>query len=164
LVHRAPAAPVELLLLDGTDHLAFTRYYDVAGNLTKRVTSEHVEGRVNNPVTGLSAINTQVAQFTEVFATPGDLSTATLTQRGVVKYFLPGAGVLFIDVGRAVVAPDGTALAESGKHPFDQFFSGDKTVFGQLCAALGSPTRNVATGRARTSERSRARLALRLAV
>ena len=74
-------------------------------------------------MTGLTVQTTQIAEFSSSFGTPGDFDTATTTQRGVVKFYLPGAGVLFIDVGRAVFAEDPSfdLYSESGQHPFDQY-------------------------------------------
>ena len=90
-------------------------------------------------MTGLTVLTTQIAEFSSSFGTPGDFDTATNTQRGVVKFYLPGAGVLLIDVGRAVIRDDETLVAESGQHQLDQYFGGDTSVLEPLCEALGSP-------------------------
>jgi hypothetical protein len=61
--------------------------------------------------------------------------TASETQRGVEKVYLPGPGVPFTDVGRSVIPPDDMSGIESGQHPFYQSFGADTSVLG----ALGSP-------------------------
>jgi len=133
------ANPIELLGVDASSTANVIRIYDADGNFTRRLRREQNVATILNPVTGLTVMTTQIAEFTSVFATPGDLNTETLRQRGVGKFYLPGAGVLFIDVGRAVILPDGSYGAESGQHPFDQYFGGDTSVFERVCEALGSP-------------------------
>ena len=96
------ADPVELVWQDGTDSFEFTRTYDVAGYLLKKTTHEHVEVRLVNPVTGLSAFNTGVGYLSTLLGTPGDLDTGVISSTGGGKIFLPRAGVLLIDVGRNV--------------------------------------------------------------
>ena len=69
-----------------------------------------------------------------------DFDTGVITTTGVAKIFLPRAGVLLIDVGRNVFTSDDTVLAQSGKHPLDQYYLyGDKSIMLRVCAALGSP-------------------------
>jgi len=133
------ADPIELLFVDASSTAEVIRFYDANGNFTRRLRREQNVATVLNPVTGLTVLTTQIGEFTSSFGTPGDLDTETLTQRGVVKFYLPGAGVLFIDVGRAVISPDESLVSETGQHPFDQYFGGDTSVFEQVCEALGSP-------------------------
>jgi len=133
------ANPIELLEVDGHTNVNLVRFYDADGNFFRRHRGEQTEATVLNPVTGLTILTTQVAEFSSSFGTPGDFDTATNTQRGVVKFYLPGAGVLLIDVGRAVIRDDGTLVAESGQHQLDQYFGGDTSVLEQVCEALGSP-------------------------
>jgi hypothetical protein len=135
------ADPIELLFVDASSTAEVIRFYDADGNFTRRLRREQNVATVLNPVTGLTVLTTQIAEFSSSFGTPGDFDTQTVTQRGVVKFYLPGAGVLFIDVGRAVFAEDPSFVldSESGQHPFDQYFGGDTSVFEQVCEALGSP-------------------------
>ena len=133
------ANPIELLFVDASSTAKVIRFYDADGNLTRRLRREQNVATVLNPVTGLTLLTTQIAEFTSILATPGDFNTATMTQRGVVKFYLPGAGVLFIDVGRAVIPPDPSLGSDTGQHPFDQYFNGDTSVFEAVCEALGSP-------------------------
>ncbi len=68
---------------------------------------------------------------TLTFATPGDFSTVTVTVTGqVYTVTLPGSGLILHDVGRVVVAPDGTITFESGPH---QVLDNEVQ---QLCATL----------------------------
>ena len=133
------ANPIELLLVDGHTNVSLIRFYDADGNFFRRHRGEQTEATILNPVTGLTVLTTQIAEFSSSFGTPGDFDTATNTQRGVVKFYLPGAGVLLIDVGRAVIRDDETLVAESGQHQLDQYFGGDTSVLEPLCEALGSP-------------------------
>ena len=133
------ANPIELLEVDGHTNVNLIRFYDADGNFFRRHRGEQTEATVLNPVTGLTVRTTQIAEFSSSFGTPGDFDTATNTQRGVVKFYLPGVGVLLIDVGRAVIRDDETLVAASGQHQLDQYFGGDTSVLEPLCAALGSP-------------------------
>jgi hypothetical protein len=127
------ANPIELLFVDASSTAKVIRFYDADGNFTRRLRREQNVATVLNPVTCLTVLTTQIAEFSSTFGTPGDFDTETVTQRGVVKFYLPGAGVLLIEVGRAVILPDGSLGAESGQHQFDT------PVFEQVCEALGSP-------------------------
>jgi tetratricopeptide (TPR) repeat protein len=108
-----------------------------------------IEKKADNPTTYSRRADAYVAknQFDKALPDlemalklkPGDFDTETLTQRGVVKFYLPGAGVLFIDVGRAVIPPDEGLVSETGLHQFDQYFGGDTSVLERVCEALGSP-------------------------
>jgi hypothetical protein len=133
------ASPVRLVFVDGVDNLEFTRIYDADLNLVTRTVHEHFSVTVLDPVTGLTVESTQISEVTSTFTTPGDVDSGTFATRGVVKFFAPGAGVLLIDVGRAVLTTDGTLLTESGRHQFDLFYGGDTSVLASLCEAVGSP-------------------------
>jgi hypothetical protein len=135
-----PAAdPIELVLVDGHTNVSLIRFYDANGNFVGRHRLEQTEGTVLNPVTSLTILTTQSAVFSSSFGTPGDFDTETVTQRGVVKFYLPGAGVLLIDVGRAVIRDDPWMFSETGQHQLDQYFGGDTSVLERVCEALGSP-------------------------
>lgn len=109
----------------------FTFFYNQAGNLTQAVTHVRVVGTLSNSVTGKSVPLEEDFTETDTLATPGDLSTDTLTLTGQLdKVTLPGSGLIVHDVGRLVIAPDGTITFEGGPHPLL-----DNQVQ-QLCAAL----------------------------
>jgi hypothetical protein len=131
--------PVELLVEQGTDSVQLTRYYNTAGNLTRRFRHEEWQATVLNPATGLTAPTTQIAQFIATLAVPGDFSTATEQLTGAGRIYLPGGGVLMREMGREVVGPDGNDLFLSGQHQLNEYFNGDHSVLAPLCAALGSP-------------------------
>jgi hypothetical protein len=133
------ADPIELVLVDGQTNVSLIRFYDANGDFVGRHRLEQTEGTVLNPVTGLTILTTQSAVFSSSFGTPGDFDTETVTQRGVVKFYLPGAGVLLIDVGRAVIPEDPSLFSETGQHQLDQYFGGDTSVLETVCKALGSP-------------------------
>jgi hypothetical protein len=133
------ANPVELII-SGQDSWRVTRYYDSAGNLTREVIHEHAVGILTNPVTGRTATATQIAAIINTLAVPGDFATVTFQQTGVVKFYLPGGGVLLRDVGRdVIVLASGNDIASSGQHQLGAYFSGDHSVLEPLCAALGTP-------------------------
>lgn len=131
--------PVELLF-SGTDSFRFTRYYDKAGNFTRRLTHEDFQGFVYNPVTGLSANASQLSNFIDTFAVPGDINTATAQMTGVIKFSLQSNGVLLLDAGRIVFDAQDNIVSASGRHDlFVTYFNGNPSVAAQLCEALGSP-------------------------
>lgn len=132
------ASPVQLVFVDAVDNLEVTRFYDANLNLVTRTIHEHYTSTLLNPETGLSVQNTQIADFTSTFTTPGDLSSEVISQRGVVRFFLPGAGVLLIDVGRELGTEE-TQLALSGRHELGVYYGGDTSILAALCEAVGSP-------------------------
>jgi hypothetical protein len=133
------ANPIELLGVDGHTNVDLVRFYDADGNFVGRHRLEQTVATLLNPMAGLKILTTQIAVFSSSFGTPGDFDTVTDTQRGVVKFYLPGAGVLLIDVGRAVIVQD-SLFSESGQHQLDQYFlGGDSSVLERVCEALGSP-------------------------
>ena len=131
--------PIELLFVDGHTNVRLIRFYDEDGNFVGRHRLEQTEATVLNPVTGLTVVTSQIAVFSSSFGTPGDFDTETATQRGVVKFYLPGAGLLLIDVGRVVIPNNESPLSETGQHQLDQYFGGDASVLEPVCEALGSP-------------------------
>ena len=114
-----------------------TRSYDQNGNLTRRVIHEtYSSGQFSNPQTGAVVPYTQHDTITDVFAVPGDLSTATETNVGE-NIFQPAHGApVFKYAGRFVVAPDGTIEFSAGQNDFFKLMAGDTAVLQQLCAAL----------------------------
>lgn len=131
--------PIELIESDVVDQRA-TRYYDRAGNLTRRVFHEDFEGTLTNPVTGLAVPFDQLNTLRDDLVVPGDLSRFTETSTGTTRYYLPGAGVLVHDAGLSISGPDGVIFWEEGQHAIDAYYGqGDHSVMAALCAALGSP-------------------------
>jgi hypothetical protein len=115
-----------------------TRSYDQNGNLTRRVVHEtYSSGQFSNPQTDAVVPYTQHDTITDVFAVPGDLSTATTTNVGE-NIFKPAQGApVFLNAGRFVTAPDGTVEFRAGPQDFlDYFVNGDTPVIQKLCAAL----------------------------
>ena len=114
-----------------------TRFYDQNGNLTSRVIHEtYSSGQFSNPLTGAVVPYTQHDTITDVFAVPGDLSTATETNVGE-NIFQPAQGApVFKYAGRFVVAPDGTIEFSAGQNDFFKLMAGDTSVLQKLCAAL----------------------------
>ncbi len=114
-----------------------TRFYDQNGNLTRRVVHEtYSSGQFSNPQTGAVVPYTQHDTITDVFAVPGDLSSATKTNMGE-NIFKPAHGApVFKYAGRFVVAPDGTIEFQAGQNDFFKLMAGDTTAFQNLCAAL----------------------------
>jgi hypothetical protein len=114
------------------------RYYDSAGNLTRRVIhDDYTLGQFSNPVTGTIVPYTQHNTTTDVLATPGDLGSATTTTTGENNFTVPGQGSVFLNAGKVVVGADGSLEFRSGPQNFlDYFVSGNTAVIDQLCAAL----------------------------
>jgi hypothetical protein len=115
-----------------------TRSYDQNGNLTRRVVHEtYSSGQFSNPLSGAVVPYTQHDTITDVFAVPGDLSTATETNVGE-NIFKPAQGApVFEYAGRFVVAPDGTIEFRAGQNDFFAVFvDGNTSVLQPLCAAL----------------------------
>ena len=109
--------------------------YDQDGNLVEifRHINQPLAGDANiwyNPLNGKSVAQVGDVNVVTDFETPGNVLSGITTQTGLGgKVVVPGAGVIFIDVGRIVIAAD-TILEEAGPH---MFFDGD---FGSVCAFL----------------------------
>ncbi len=122
-----------------TQHHAM-RYYDQAGNLTRRVFTDDVSaGHFTNPLTGATVPYTQHTVTTDVFAVPGDETTATRTVTGETNFTAPHLGAIFLNAGKKVYAPDGSVEFSAGPNGFDAYFiAGDAATLQQLCSALGA--------------------------
>ncbi len=119
------------VLESATDTLRFTFFYNQAVNVTESVFHGRLVGTLSNSMTGSSVPEEAHFTVTRTFATPGDFSTATVTITGqFYKVTLPGSGLILLDVGKVVIAPDGTITFEGGLH---QVFNNQVQ---QLCAAL----------------------------
>lgn len=95
----------------------FTLFYDQTGNVTQAVFHIRIVGILSNSLTGTSVPEEAHYTQTITFATPGDFSTRTDTYTGqVYKVTLPGGGLILHDVGKVVLASDGTITFEGGPH------------------------------------------------
>jgi hypothetical protein len=115
------------------------RFYDADGNLVRRVISETWTNAFwSNPLTGDTVPYTQRDKATDVFATPGDLSTETETMTGENVYTDPVTHKKVMrSVGRVVYGPDGSVEFVAGQHwDVDAFYNGDLSVLDDICAAL----------------------------
>lgn len=113
------------------------RYYDQNGNLLRSHYREYFEGTLVNPINHKALAFSGSDTHLDEEAVPGDVSTVTQAITGSVRIFLgQGNGTLAFDTGRVVVSSQGI-LAESGQHPFlDYFVFGDTTALQPLCDAL----------------------------
>jgi hypothetical protein len=112
------------------------RYYDQNGNLTRRHFREYFDGTfvnlINHKAVAFSGSDTHKHDL----AVPGDVNTGSDAVTGSVRIFLgEGRGTLAIDTGRLVDSSQGL-VAESGQHPFFDYFGGDTTALQRLCDAL----------------------------
>jgi len=113
------------------------RYYDQDGNLLRRHYREYFEGTFTNPLTHKSLAFSGSQTHRHDLGIPGDIATGPDAITGSVRIFLgPGNGTLAIDSGRIVDSSSGV-LAESGQHPFFDYFAlGDTSALQPLCDAL----------------------------
>ena len=113
------------------------RYYDQNGNLFRTHYHEYIDGTFVNPITHKALAYSGTLNHLDNDAVPGDVSTVTQNITGSVRIFLgQGNGTLAFDTGRIVDSPQGI-LAESGQHPFlDYFVFGDTAAVQPLCDAL----------------------------
>jgi hypothetical protein len=115
-----------------------TRWYDANGDLVRRDVHEvWLESAWANLTAGTSVTYRQAVNYHDVFAVPGDTSTATETTTGVVNFLVPGHGAIVRNAGRTVIGFDGTVESRSGPQAFlDFFFDGDSAALQPLCDAL----------------------------
>ena len=124
-----------------TDELTARRIYDANGNLVRRVLrDDYTFGEFSNPLTGATVPYDQSDIRTDVFAIPGDLSSATETTTWNIHFHAAGAGApVFVNTGRTVQAPDFTLEFRAGRLEFfDVFADGNTSLLAPLCAALGA--------------------------
>ena len=89
-----------------------------------------------NPITHTALAYSGSDTHLDDLAVPGDVNTVTQAITGSVRIFLgQGNGTLALDTGRIVDSQG--ILAESGQHPFvDYFVFGDTAALQPLCDAL----------------------------
>jgi hypothetical protein len=117
----------------------FTRYYDTAGNLTRRVIQERWSSAFwSNPLSGKTVPYTQTDKITALLRVPGDFDSAVETTVGENIYTDPVTHRKVLNsTGRVSFGADGTLEFAAGQQPFiEAFFYGDMSVFDALCAAL----------------------------
>lgn len=112
------------------------RYYDQGGNLLRRHFREVFDGTLTNPINHKSVPYSGGDTHLHNVAVPGEIDTGTEAVTGSVRIFLHGGGTFAIDTGR-ILDSDHGILAESGQHPFlDYFVFGDTAAVQPLCDAL----------------------------
>lgn len=115
------------------------RFYDQNGNLLERHFREYLAGTFSNPLSNKAVTFSGSITHVHVLAVPGDPTSGTEILTGGVRYHLQNGGIVLVDVGRTILAADGTILNETGQHPFDEFFVfGDTAALQPLCDALAN--------------------------
>lgn len=116
----------------GTTEREVVYTYDSTGNLTKRVTRvTSLTGAFTNASTGASVSESGHFTITHEYLTPGDLATDQTTFDGAFAVALvPGTGIVLLDAGHIVFAPNGDVLKEGGEHDYQD------SDLARLCAAL----------------------------
>ena len=127
------------LLFSETRSVVGKRFYDTNGLLLRRHFHEDVSGTWTNPLTGATANFAGGFMNLHDLTIPGDLASGVTRSSGSVRIYLPGAGTVMLgDAGHTVFdEATGTILAQSGQHPFEDFFGrGDLSALDPLCNAL----------------------------
>ena len=125
----------------GSYDMSATRWYDGAGNLTRRdIHYDEPDGEWTDPLTGAALPYAQRYSQTDVLAIPGDLSSSTETVTGENILREPTGPPVMIGVGRQVYNFDQSDLFFSaGRNDFvEAFFEGDPAPLERVCAALGA--------------------------
>src|SRR6516165_11928506 len=92
----------------GTHNQHAIRFYNAAGDLTKRVIYDQYFSQFTNPVTGAAIPYTQHNTTTDILAVPGDFTSATETTTGQTNFTVPHQGAVLLNAGRVVFGADGT--------------------------------------------------------
>jgi hypothetical protein len=122
----------------GTHNQHAIRFYNTAGDLTRRVIYDQYFSQFSNPLTGAAVPYIQHNTTTDVLAVPGDLTSATETTTGEVNFTVPHLGAVLLNAGRTVVGADGTLEFSAGPQGFLDYFNGNTAALDELCAALGA--------------------------
>jgi hypothetical protein len=134
------AQAFEVVDLPYTRTVKARRWYDRNGFLVKRVREVSFSGtRYGNPLTGAFVAYHQFDVDTDIPAVPGDLATSTTySQEYLVARDARGKAVL-VDVGLAVVGPNGTLLKRTGRRDLGTYYdTGNPASIAGLCSALGA--------------------------
>jgi hypothetical protein len=123
----------------GTHNQHAIRFYNTAGDLTKRVIYDQYFSQFTNPLTGAAIPYTQHNTTTDILAVPGDFTSATETTTGQANFTVPHMGAVVLNAGRLVFGADGTLEFSAGPQEFlDYFNNGNTAAVAELCTALGA--------------------------
>jgi len=115
------------------------RFYNAAGDLTKRVVYDQYFSQFSNLLTGAAVPYTQHNTITDILAVPGDFTSATETTTGQVNFTVPHVGAVFLNAGKTVFGADGTLEFSAGPQGLvDYFYNGNTAAVAELCTALGA--------------------------
>ena len=126
------------ILDQGTHNQHAIRYYNTAGDLTKRVIYDQYFSQFSNPLTGAAVPYTQHNTITDVLAVPGDFTSATETFTGQNNFTVPHMGAVFLNAGKVVFGADGTLEFRAGPQEGLDYFNGNTAAVAELCTALGA--------------------------
>jgi len=126
------------ILDQGTHNQHAIRYYNTAGDLTKRVIYDQYFSQFSNPLTGAAVPYTQHNTITDVLAVPGDFTSATETFTGQNNFTVPHMGAVFLNAGRVVFGADGTLEFSAGPQEGFDYSNGNTAAVDELCTALGA--------------------------
>lgn len=126
------------LLLSQTRSVVGKRYYDSNGKLVQRHFREQMAGTFSNPVTGRSVDWTQHDTIIHNLSVPGDLSTGTIKQTGLLTKVTSGGRTILTDAGTVLRAAGTDEILHSGgPHPFDDYFAnGNASALQPICDAV----------------------------
>ena len=103
-----------------------TTYFDQTGTATQMRIRWVIHGTLTHSLSGLTLRDQSTLNIT------ADLSTNEQTIAGVgFHYAIPGEGLIWLDVGKLIVSPDGSILFQSGQHDASEGFD-------SLCEALSA--------------------------
>ena len=124
------------LLETGQRRVEGKRFYDAAGNLTRRHFREDLVGALRNPVTGKVAEWVGGDTIIHNLTIPGELSTGATQISGAYVRFSVANRTVLTDAGSWLEdAGTGEFLRISGHHPLVDYGT-DAEAIAPLCAAL----------------------------
>jgi len=127
------------ILDQGTHNQHAIRFYNPAGNLTRRVIYDQYFSQFSNPLTGAAIPYTQHNTTTDILAAPGDFTSATETTTGQTNFTVPHLGAVLLNAGKVMFGADGTLEFSAGPQGFlDYFYNGNTAALDELCTALGA--------------------------
>jgi hypothetical protein len=115
----------------------YTFYHDQAGNLTRF--TDHMNwspAQWVNPQSGTALPYTQVDNYDNQLAVPGDFGTTTTTHTGEAIFKPAHNRTIFLNAGRYVFSPDGLDFRAGPQSFLNLFVDGDLSVLEPLCAAM----------------------------
>ena len=126
------------ILDQGTHNQHAIRFYNAAGDLTKRVIYDQYFSQFSNPLTGAAVPYAEHNTITDVLAVPGDFTSATETFTGQNNFTVPHMGAVFLNAGRVVFGADGTLEFRAGPQEGLDYANGNIAAVAELCTALGA--------------------------